>query len=170
MLLAISATLLLETRILRLVICLLCALVYPDSDWPDARLLTTLRVKCWETDAVAVSASNVLYVCSGGLFITNISGNLATVANHMGLKDRDSLIRLRYTKNLTCSASSEDVQPQEEILFKRFEVFTAVTMRDKVFWDVTPCGSYRNWRSWVKYGRHHHGDKNRRARNKVSRK
>jgi hypothetical protein len=25
----------------------------------------------------------------------------------------------------------------------RFEVFTAVTMKNGVFWDVTPCGSVR---------------------------
>jgi aspartyl-tRNA synthetase len=25
---------------------------------------------------------------------------------------------------------------------ERFEVFTAVTMKNGVFWDVTPCGSY----------------------------
>jgi hypothetical protein len=27
-----------------------------------------------------------------------------------------------------------------------FEVFTAVTMKNGVFWDVTPCGSYKNRR------------------------
>jgi hypothetical protein len=26
----------------------------------------------------------------------------------------------------------------------RFEVFTAVTMKNGVFWDVTPCGSCKN--------------------------
>jgi hypothetical protein len=25
-----------------------------------------------------------------------------------------------------------------------FEVFTAVTMKNGVFWDVTPCGSCKN--------------------------
>jgi hypothetical protein len=28
--------------------------------------------------------------------------------------------------------------------FVRFEVFTAVTMKNAVFWDVTPCGSGKN--------------------------
>jgi hypothetical protein len=28
-----------------------------------------------------------------------------------------------------------------------FEVFTAVTMKNGVFWDVTPCGSCKNRRS-----------------------
>jgi hypothetical protein len=28
----------------------------------------------------------------------------------------------------------------------RFEVFTAVTMKNNVFWDVTPCGSCKNRR------------------------
>jgi hypothetical protein len=29
----------------------------------------------------------------------------------------------------------------------RFEVFTAVTMKNDIFWDVTPCGSCKNARS-----------------------
>jgi hypothetical protein len=29
-------------------------------------------------------------------------------------------------------------------LVVRFEVFTAVTMKNGVFWDVTPCGSCKN--------------------------
>jgi hypothetical protein len=29
---------------------------------------------------------------------------------------------------------------------QRFEVFTAVTTKDGVFWDVTPCGSCKNRR------------------------
>jgi hypothetical protein len=28
----------------------------------------------------------------------------------------------------------------------RFEAFTAVTMKNNVFWDVTPCGSCKNRR------------------------
>jgi hypothetical protein len=28
----------------------------------------------------------------------------------------------------------------------RFEAFTAVTMKDAVFWDVTPCGSCKKRR------------------------
>jgi hypothetical protein len=28
----------------------------------------------------------------------------------------------------------------------RFEVFTVVTMKNGVFWDVPPCGSCKNWR------------------------
>jgi hypothetical protein len=28
--------------------------------------------------------------------------------------------------------------------FVRFEVLTAVTMKNGVFWDVTPCGSCKN--------------------------
>jgi hypothetical protein len=28
----------------------------------------------------------------------------------------------------------------------RFEAFTAVTMKNFIFWDVTPCDSYKNLR------------------------
>jgi hypothetical protein len=30
--------------------------------------------------------------------------------------------------------------------YVRFEVFMAVTMKNGVFWDVTPCGSCKNQR------------------------
>jgi hypothetical protein len=42
-----------------------------------------------------------------------------------------------------------------------FEVFTAVTMKNALFWDVTPCGSCRNRRFGGTYCLHHQGDKNR---------
>jgi hypothetical protein len=50
----------------------------------------------------------------------------------------------------------------------RFEVFTAVAMRNAVFWDVTPCGSCKNRRLGGTQRLHHQGDKNRRTRNNVS--
>jgi hypothetical protein len=28
--------------------------------------------------------------------------------------------------------------------FVKFEVFVAVTMKNAVFWDMTPCGSYKS--------------------------
>jgi hypothetical protein len=34
----------------------------------------------------------------------------------------------------------------DHLYFVRFEVFTAVTMKNGVFWDVTPCGSCKNRR------------------------
>jgi hypothetical protein len=33
-----------------------------------------------------------------------------------------------------------------KVKYVRFEVFTAVTMKNCVFWDATPCGSYKNRR------------------------
>jgi hypothetical protein len=30
------------------------------------------------------------------------------------------------------------------VLLVRLEISTAVTMKNVVFWDVTPCGSWRN--------------------------
>jgi hypothetical protein len=43
----------------------------------------------------------------------------------------------------------------------RFEVFTAVTMKNGVFWDVTPCGSCKNRRFGGTWRLLHQGDKNR---------
>jgi hypothetical protein len=50
----------------------------------------------------------------------------------------------------------------------RFEVFTALTMKDGVFWVVTPCGSCRNWRFGGTWRLLHQGDKNRWTRNNTS--
>jgi hypothetical protein len=48
----------------------------------------------------------------------------------------------------------------------RFEVFTAVTMKNAVFWDVTPCRSCVNRRFGGKYRLHLQGRKNSRERNR----
>jgi hypothetical protein len=40
-----------------------------------------------------------------------------------------------------------NVKPMKMSRCIRFEVFTAVTMKNSVFWDVTPCGSCKNRRS-----------------------
>jgi hypothetical protein len=43
----------------------------------------------------------------------------------------------------------------------RFEVFTAVTMENMVFWDVMQCGSCKSRCFGGTYRLHHEGDKNR---------
>jgi hypothetical protein len=50
-------------------------------------------------------------------------------------------------------------------LFLRAGIFTAVTMKYAVFWNVTPCGSCKNRCFGGTYRLHHQGDKNRRAGN-----
>jgi hypothetical protein len=55
---------------------------------------------------------------------------------------------------------------QEEI--ERFEVFTTVTMKDGVFWVVTPCGCYKNWPFGGTWRLLHQGDKNRWTRNNTN--
>jgi hypothetical protein len=50
----------------------------------------------------------------------------------------------------------------------KFEVFTVVTMKNAVFWDVTPCGSCKNQCFRETCHLHHQGDKNRQARYNVS--
>jgi dolichyl-phosphate-mannose--protein O-mannosyl transferase len=44
----------------------------------------------------------------------------------------------------------------------------SVNSNNTVFWDVMQFGSYKNRRFRGTYRQHHHGDKNRRARNNVS--
>jgi hypothetical protein len=45
--------------------------------------------------------------------------------------------------------------------YVRFEVFTAVTMKNGVFWVVTPCGSCKNQPFGGTWRLLHQGDKNR---------
>jgi hypothetical protein len=49
-------------------------------------------------------------------------------------------------------------QPVNAML--RFEIFTAVTMKNAVFWDVTPCDPCMNRCFVGTYRLHHQGDKN----------
>jgi hypothetical protein len=49
----------------------------------------------------------------------------------------------------------------------RFEVFTAVTLKNAVFWDVTPCGSCNNRRFERNYWLHQQSAKNQQGRNNV---
>jgi hypothetical protein len=54
-----------------------------------------------------------------------------------------------YTKvqmSVLCHAVNYDAKLARYRVNVRFEVFTAVTMKKGVFWDVTPCGSLRNQR------------------------
>jgi hypothetical protein len=50
--------------------------------------------------------------------------------------------------------------------FWRFDVFTSVTMKNYVFWDVMPCVSCKNRRFGGTYCLRHQGDKNQQSRNK----
>jgi hypothetical protein len=48
-----------------------------------------------------------------------------------------------------------------------FEVFTAATMKNAVFWEVTPCGSCKYRSLGGTYRLHNQGDRNRRSRKGV---
>jgi hypothetical protein len=50
-------------------------------------------------------------------------------------------------------------------LYWRFEVFTAVSMKNGIFWNVTPCDSYKNRCFGGMYRLLHQGDKNWWTRN-----
>jgi hypothetical protein len=50
----------------------------------------------------------------------------------------------------------------------RFEIFTAVTMKDADFWEVTSRGSYKNQNFGGTYRFHYQGGRNQRARSDVN--
>jgi hypothetical protein len=47
------------------------------------------------------------------------------------------------------------------VIYVRFEVFTAVTMKNGVFLDVTPCGSCKNQRFGGTWHLNYQDEKNR---------
>jgi hypothetical protein len=52
----------------------------------------------------------------------------------------------------------ERTHKSETVIFHvRFEVFTVVTMKNDVFWDVAPCSSYINRRFGGTYRLHFQG-------------
>jgi hypothetical protein len=54
------------------------------------------------------------------------------------------------------------------IAHARFEIFMAVTTKNAIFWDVTPCDSCKNWCFRGLYNLHHQGGKNQWTRNNIS--
>jgi hypothetical protein len=54
--------------------------------------------------------------------------------------------------------------------FVRFVVSTAVTMKDAVFWGVTPCSSCENRRFEGMYHLHHQGEQNQQTSKNISRR
>jgi hypothetical protein len=56
----------------------------------------------------------------------------------------DSILLFFLITRGTISLFSHSILWQKMVLIVRFEVFTAVTMKNGVFWDVTPCGSCKN--------------------------
>jgi hypothetical protein len=68
-----------------------------------------------------------------------------------GLKKRDGIMKLHRGNALlsTCMWMKIGVTECAGAITEnhvRFEVFTAVTMKIAVFWDVTPCGSCKKRR------------------------
>jgi hypothetical protein len=57
------------------------------------------------------------------------------------------------TLSAVCQAQSNNLK------VVGFEIFTAVTMKNAIFWDVAPCGSFKNGRFRVTFPLHLHGRK-----------
>jgi hypothetical protein len=43
-----------------------------------------------------------------------------------------------------CQFGTLAIRKEINVKYVRFEVFTEVTIKNGVFWDVTPCGSCKN--------------------------
>jgi hypothetical protein len=49
-----------------------------------------------------------------------------------------------FTKVAACKLKVRGHLVDRSVGYVRFKVFTAVTMKNGVFWDVMPCGSSKN--------------------------
>jgi hypothetical protein len=83
--------------------------------------------------------------------ITTIYSIVTTENNKM--KGASTIIRIcDDLRTLTCLLNNTSlignkfIRKAATTSSVRFEVFTAVTMKNGVFWDVMPCGSWRNRR------------------------
>jgi hypothetical protein len=54
------------------------------------------------------------------------------------------MYKINNTKKASTSTESVTCATTKQLPKKDLEVFTAVTMKNCVFWDVTPCGSCKN--------------------------
>jgi hypothetical protein len=64
------------------------------------------------------------------------------------------------TSNLAYNTHYTNSPHIQKAQYVRFEVFTALTMKNVVFWNVTPCGSCKNRRIGGTERLLHQGDKN----------
>jgi hypothetical protein len=60
--------------------------------------------------------------------------------NHLSLSNLIVFVTC-FSKGRICRKSNQNVSIQNDDGNVRFEVFTAVTMKNGVSWDVTLCGS-----------------------------
>jgi hypothetical protein len=103
---------------------------------------------------------------------------MADNANHKPWRTLQQQLGLRYASERHYLAASNlmksrnvlgGVRVWEDIDKKgSCEVFTALTVKNAVFWGVTQCGSCKNRRFGGTYRLHHQGDRNWRVRKSVS--
>jgi hypothetical protein len=91
----------------------------------------------------------------------SLSSGISETTNAYWLR----LLSYQFLDPIKCGKLSY-VADLQTIFLARFEVFTAVTMKNTVFWDVMPCGSCKNRRFGGLHRLHHQNDKNRWTRNK----
>jgi hypothetical protein len=73
-------------------------------------------------------------------------------------------IKRRFNSDNACYHSVQNLL-SSRLLFKNVKIRI---YKNAVFWDVTPCGSYKNQHFGGTYRLHHQADKNQQARNNVS--
>jgi hypothetical protein len=99
------------------------------------------------------------------LYLHHSSSTLpATFRLHGDLPPRPSHAQVLWQSGTKGEISS---LPKEKN-YIRFEVFTAVTMKNAVFWDETPCDSCKNGRFGGTQRLKHQAEKNQRSRNNVN--
>jgi hypothetical protein len=86
-------------------------------------------------------------------------GTLEERRTHTGSIEVSSYVQEHAHNRRKAHQNNNNIR--EDISFlARFEVYTAVTVKNGVLWDVTPCGSCKNRRYGGTVRLIHHGDKN----------
>jgi hypothetical protein len=138
------------TESIRLMLCKI--LSFHGDDYEECRLLrykTPVRTS-QETCYFTATKSIRLMLCQ----ILSFHGD-----------DYEECRLLRYKTPVRTSKETCYFAATESTRYVRFEVFTAVTMKNGVFWDVTPWDSCKKWRFGGTWRLYHQGDKNWWTRN-----
>jgi hypothetical protein len=76
-----------------------------------------------------------------------VTGKLLILVSELSEESESCYLPCKILKKLRWKINvAVIIRVLNTFIFVRFEVFMAVTMKNGVFWDVTPCGSCKNRR------------------------
>jgi hypothetical protein len=114
-----------------------CDVVLVRSDISEERIASVISVTT--IDELGITFAHIVYLRS--IIWLLVTANVVPSSPILVTLMMEA-IRFSETSILTRATRTNILE--DNVLHVRFEVFTAVTMKNGVFWDVTPCDSCKN--------------------------